>query len=81
MHINELRLNSAAACKKLNYIDDILYEDQLKDSLKLFSSSTKIKTIDLKNYVNVKLNNKQKSAGTKLRLFTPMARFLITKVQ
>lgn len=65
-HINELRLNSAAACKKLNYIDDILYEDQLKDSLKLFSSSTKIKTIDLKNYVNVKLNNKQKISRNKI---------------
>ena len=64
--INELRLNSAAACKKLNYIDDILYEDQLKDSLKLFSSSTKIKTIDLKNYVNVKLNNKQKISRNKI---------------
>ena len=64
--INELRLNSAAACKKLNYIDDILYEDQLKDSLKLFSSSTKIKTISLKNYVNVKLNNKQKISRNKI---------------
>ena len=64
--INELRLNSAAACKKLNYVDDILYEDQLKDSLKLFSSSAKIKTIDLKNYVNVKLNNKQKISRNKI---------------
>ena len=64
--INELRLNSAAACKKLNYIDDILYEDQLKDSLKLFSSSTKIKTINLKNYVNVKLKNKQKISRNKI---------------
>ncbi|MDC3115602.1 signal peptide peptidase SppA [Bacteroidota bacterium] len=64
--INELRLNSAAACKKLNYIDDILYEDQLKDSLKLFSSSAKIKTIDLKSYVNVKLNNKQKISRNKI---------------
>ena len=64
--INELRLNSAVACKKLNYIDDILYEDQLKDSLKLFSSSTKIKTINLKNYVNVKLNNKQKISRNKI---------------
>ena len=64
--INELRLNSAAACKKLNYIDDILYEDQLKDSLKLFSSSTKIKTINLKNYINVKLNNKQKISRNKI---------------
>ena len=64
--INELRLNSASACKKLNYIDDILYEDQLKDSLKLFSSSTKIKTINLKNYVNVKLNNKQKISRNKI---------------
>ena len=64
--INELRLNSAAACKKLNYIDDILYEDQLNDSLKLFSNSTKIKTIALKNYVNVKLNNKQKISRNKI---------------
>ena len=64
--INELRLNSAAACKKLNYIDDILYEDQLKDSLKLFSSSTKIKIINLKKYVNVKLNNKQKISRNKI---------------
>ncbi|MDC3129824.1 signal peptide peptidase SppA [Bacteroidota bacterium] len=64
--INELRLNSATACKKLNYIDDILYEDQLKDSLKLFSSSAKIKTIDLKSYVNVKLNNKQKISRNKI---------------
>ena len=64
--INELRLNSAVACKKLNYIDDILYEDQLKDSLKLFISSTKIKTINLKNYVNVKLNNKQKISRNKI---------------
>ena len=64
--INELRLNSAAACKKLNYIDDILYEDQLKDSLKLFSSSEKIKTIDLKSYLNVKLNNKQKISRNKI---------------
>ena len=66
--INELRLNSASACKKLNYIDDILYEDQLKDSLKLFSSSTKIKTINLKNYVNVKLNNKQKISRNKIAI-------------
>jgi len=64
--INELRLNSAAACKKLNYIDEILYEDQLIDSLKLFSSSEKINTIDLKNYINVKLNNKQKISRNKI---------------
>ena len=64
--INELRLNSAAACKKLNYIDEILYEDQLKDSLKLYSSSEKIKTIDLKNYINVKWNNKQKISRNKI---------------
>ena len=64
--INKLRLNSAAACKKLNYIDEILYEDQLKDSLKLYSSSEKIKTIDLKNYINVKWNNKQKISRNKI---------------
>ena len=64
--INQLRLNSAAACKKLNYIDEILYEDQLKDSLKLYSSSEKIKTIDLKNYINVKWNNKQKISRNKI---------------
>ncbi len=55
---NKLNLNTAEDCLELSYIDGLLYEDQIKDSLKLITGEDKLKLIEIDDYTNI--NNKKK---------------------
>jgi protease-4 len=58
-HANNLSLESAKICLNLNYVDALLYQDQIEDSLLKVSESEKLNFISLKKYADVKLNNKE----------------------
>ena len=56
---NQLKLSSAKICLEENYVDGILYEDQVKDTLELLLGEDKLKLISLKKYSNVKTKKKE----------------------
>jgi protease-4 len=53
-HANQLTLNSAEICLEKGYIDHLIYEDQVEDSLIAIGTNKKLKTISLKGYSSVK---------------------------
>ena len=57
-HANQLTLNSAEICHEKGYIDHLIYEDQVVDSLLSIGTNEKLKTISLKGYSLVKSNKK-----------------------
>jgi protease-4 len=57
-HANQLTLNSAEICHEKGYIDHLIYEDQVVDSLLAIGTNEKLKTISLKSYSSVKSNEK-----------------------
>lgn len=57
-HANQLSLNSAEICLETGYVDHLIYEDQVKDSLIAISTNKKLKTISLKGYSSVKSKEK-----------------------
>lgn len=57
-HANQLTLNSAEICHDKGYIDHLIYEDQVVDSLLSIGTNEKLKTISLKGYSLVKSNKK-----------------------
>jgi protease-4 len=57
-HANQLTLNSAEICLEKGYIDHLIYEDQVEDSLIAIGTNKKLKTISLKGYSSVKSKEK-----------------------
>ena len=57
-HANQLTLNSAEICLEKGYVDHLIYEDQVEDSLIVIGNNEKLKTISLKGYSSVKSKNK-----------------------
>ena len=57
-HANQLTLNSAEICLEKGYVDHLIYEDQVEDSLIAIGTDEKLKTISLKGYSSVKSKNK-----------------------
>ena len=57
-HANQLTLNSAEICLEKGYVDHLIYEDQLEDSLIAIGTDEKLKTISLKGYSSVKSKDK-----------------------
>ena len=53
-HANQLTLNSAEICLEKGYIDHLIYEDQVEDSLIAIGTNKKLKTISIKGYSSVK---------------------------
>jgi protease-4 len=49
-----LKLTSAKICQELGYVDGLIYEDQIEDTLKLLSSDKKLNIISLNKYKSVK---------------------------
>jgi protease-4 len=49
-HANNLSLESAKSCLDLNYVDALLYKDQIDDSLLIISGSEKLNIITLEKY-------------------------------
>ena len=55
---NQLKLSSAKICLEENYVDGILYEDQVKDTLKLLLGEEKLNLISLNKYTKIKTKKK-----------------------
>ena len=55
---NQLKLSSAKICLEENYVDGILYEDQVKDTLKLILEEEKLNLISLNKYNKIKTKKK-----------------------
>ena len=58
-HANNLSLENAKSCLNFNYIDALLYQDQINDSLLAISQTKKIKFISLNKYAKVKTEKKE----------------------
>jgi len=58
-HANNLSLENAESCLKFNYVDALLYQDQIDDSLLAISQTEKIKFISLNKYAKVKTEKKE----------------------
>lgn len=53
-HANNLSLENARECLYLNYVDALLYQDQIEDSLISISKGEKLRIISLKKYSSIK---------------------------
>ena len=49
-----LKLTSAKICQELGYVDGLIYEDQIEDTLRLLSSDKKLNIVSLNKYKSVK---------------------------
>tara|TARA_B100000902_G_scaffold143545_1_gene140993 strand:- start:175 stop:1938 length:1764 start_codon:yes stop_codon:yes gene_type:complete len=58
-HIDELKINSAKSCYDLSYVDGLLYQDQIEDSLISISETEKLNLININKYSKVKIKNKE----------------------
>lgn len=52
-HADKLSLENAKICLELNYVDALLYQDQINDSLMAISGSEKLNFISLNKYTDV----------------------------
>lgn len=55
---DQLKLTSAQICLEEGYIDGLIYEDQIEDTLKAMSEENKLNLISLKNYSSIKTKKK-----------------------
>jgi protease-4 len=58
-HANNLSLENAKSCLNFNYVDALLYQDQIDDSLLAISKTKKIKFISINKYAKVKTEKKE----------------------
>jgi protease-4 len=58
-HANNLSLESTKICLNLNYVDALLYQDQIEDSLLKISEGEKLNFISLGKYTDIKLNKNE----------------------
>jgi protease-4 len=58
-HANNLSLENAKSCLDLHYVDALLYQDQLEDTLIALAGSEKLSIITLSKYTHVKGNKKE----------------------
>ena len=68
IHANQLTLNSAAICKELGYVDGLLYQDQVEDSLRLITETDDINFINLQKYTRRKLKKQKKISRDKIAI-------------
>ena len=67
-HADNLSLNSAKDCHKLNYVDELLYQDQVEKILLEISDNAKLNTISLNNYSKVSSYKKKKISKNKIAI-------------
>lgn len=67
-HADNLSLNSAKDCRKLKYVDELLYQDQVEKILLEISDNAKLNTISLNNYSKVSSNKKKKISKNKIAI-------------
>jgi len=58
-HANTLILENAKSCIEYKYVDALLYQDQLNDTLKALSGAEKLSIVTLSKYTHVKGNKKE----------------------
>jgi protease-4 len=58
-HANTLILENAKSCVDYKYVDALLYQDQIEDTLKALAGSEKLSIITLSKYTHVKGNKKE----------------------
>ena len=66
-HANNLSLENAKSCLELKYVDALLYQDQIEDSLLAVSESEKLNFISIKKYASVK-GKKEKISRNKIAI-------------
>ncbi len=64
---SKLNLNTAEDCLELSYVDALLYEDQIKDSLKLITEEDELKIINITKYTNIN-NQKEDISRNKIAI-------------
>ena len=60
-HANTLSLENARSCIDYSYVDGLLYQDQLEDTLKALAGTEKLSIVTLSKYTYVKSNKKKVS--------------------
>ena len=63
-HINNISLENPNKCVELNYIDGLLYEDQVKNKLKSISKAKTLNIVSLVDYNKTKEKEKEKIQKT-----------------
>ena len=58
-HADNLSLENAKSCLNLNYVDALLYQDQLEDTLKTLAGAEKLSFVALSKYTHAKGNKKE----------------------
>jgi len=58
-HANNLSLENAKNCLDLNYVDALLYQDQLEDTLTTLAGAEKLSFVTLSKYTDAKGNKKE----------------------
>ena len=66
-HADNLSLENAQKCVDFDYVDALLYEDQLEDSLRIISEDSKLNFVSIKKYTNVK-KKKEKISRNKIAI-------------
>ena len=66
-HANNLSLENAKSCLELNYVDALVYQDQIEDSLLAVSESEKLNFISIRKYTGVK-EKKEKISRNKIAI-------------
>ena len=59
IHADNLSLENAKSCLDLNYVDALLYQDQLEDTLKNLAGAEKLSFVALSKYTHAKGNKKE----------------------
>ena len=67
-HARNISLESAKSCIDLNYVDALLYEDQIEDSLLKLSGVKKLNIINLTKYTNVNDIRKEEISRNKIAI-------------
>jgi protease-4 len=60
-HANNLSLENAKKCLELAYVDALLYQDQIDDTLRNLAGAEKLNIISLRKYSKTKADNKELS--------------------
>ena len=58
-HANNLSLENAKSCLDLNYVDALLYQDQVEDTLKTLARAEKLSLVTLSKYTHAKDNTNE----------------------
>jgi protease-4 len=56
---NNLNLNLSKNCLKLNYVDKLLYQDEVEDILKKISNSEQLKIVNIDKYTKKKMKGEK----------------------